>query len=182
MPGNRHVPMPLAAPDALDRTVMLTATTKTFNVAGALTGNVIIPDATLRRRFAAAHVAAGASPNRFGVLVATAAYAGGEPWLEALRTYLHGNAALFADGVSAIPGVRPMPLDATYLAWVDFAGTGMTREEFTGRVERGARIAASHGETFGTGGETFLRFNIATPRARVAEAVRRLREAFADLQ
>ena len=61
LPGNRHVPMPLAAPEILDRLVMLTATTKTFNIAGALTGNVIIPDEALRRRFAAAHLASGTS-------------------------------------------------------------------------------------------------------------------------
>ncbi len=182
MPGGRHVAMPLAAPEIVDRLVMLTSTTKTFNVAGALTGNVIVPDETLRARFAAAHLAAGASPNRFGVLVATAAYAGGDGWLDALNAYLAGNAALLAEGVAAIPGVRAMPLDATYLAWVDFAGTGMAPAEFTARVERDARIAPSHGATFGTGGESFLRFNIATPRARVAEAVRRLQKAFADLQ
>jgi cystathionine beta-lyase len=71
---------------------------------------------------------------------------------------------------------------ATYLAWVDFAGTGMDRTEFTRRVEQDARIATNHGPTFGTGGETFLRFNFATPRARVAEAVSRLQAAFGDLQ
>ena len=58
----------------------------------------------------------------------------------------------------------------------------MAPAEFTARVERDARIAPSHGTAFGTGGESYLRFNIATPRARVAEAVRRLQAAFADLQ
>jgi cystathionine beta-lyase len=182
MPGGTHVPMPLAAPEIVERLVMLTATTKTFNVAGALTGNVIILDEALRKRFAAAHLAAGASANRFGILVATAAYEGGDAWLDALTAYLAGNAAVLSEGVATIPGVRAMPLDATYLAWVDFAATGMRPEEFTARVERDARIAASHGATFGTGGESFLRFNIATPRARVEEAVRRLRAAFSDLQ
>lgn len=180
--SDRHIPMPLAAPGALGRLVMLTATTKTFNVAGALTGNVIIPDEGLRARFHAAHLAAGASPNRFGILVATAAYEGGDGWLDALNLYLAGNAAVFAEGVGAIAGVRPMPLDSTYLAWVDFAGTGMAPEEVIRRVERDARIAPSYGATFGTGGESFLRFNLATPRARVAEAARRLRTAFADLK
>ena len=75
-----------------------------------------------------------------------------------------------------------MALQATYLAWVDFAGTGMARDELMTRIERGARIAVNHGPTFGAGGESFLRFNIATPRARVAEAVARLQAAFADLQ
>jgi cystathionine beta-lyase len=174
--------MPLAAPHILDRLVMLTATTKTFNIAGALTGNVTIPDATLRERFAAAHLAAGSSPNRFGVLMATAAYEGGDAWVDALRAYIAGNARTFDAGVNAIPGVRSMPLEGTYLAWVDFAGTGMEPSEFTARVERDARIAPSHGPAFGKGGETFLRFNLATPRARIEEAVRRLQAAFADLQ
>ena len=138
----RHLPMPLAAPEIADRLVMLTAATKTFNLAGALTGNVIIADPALRSRFAAAHLAAGTGANRFGVLAVTAAYAGGAAWVDALRRYLAGNAALFAEGVAAIPGVRPMPLDSTYLAWVDFAGTGMEPAEFTARVERDARIAA----------------------------------------
>ena len=103
-------------------------------------------------------------------------------WVDALVAYLDGNRRIFDDGIAAIPGLRSMPLQATYLSWVDFAGTGMTAGEFTARVEQAARIAANHGATFGTGGETFLRFNIATPRARVAEAVSRLQQAFADLQ
>jgi cysteine-S-conjugate beta-lyase len=182
LPGHAHRPMPLAAPDILDRLIMLTATTKTFNIAGALTGNVIIPDPELRKPFTATLAAAGSSPNRFGVLMATAAYEGGDAWVDALCHYLAGNAAAFDAGIAAIPGLRSMRLQGTYLAWVDFAGTGMLPAEFLRRVERDARIAASHGTTFGSGGESFLRFNIATPRARVEEAVRRLQAAFSDLQ
>ena len=182
LPGRRHTPMPLAAPESLDRLVMLTAPTKVFNIAGALTGNVIIPDPGLRRRFAAVHRATGTSVNRFGMIAATAAYAHGDAWADALCAYLDGNAAVFAEGVTAIPGVQMMPLDATYLVWVDFRGTGMDQAEITARVQDGARIAPSHGPTFGVGGEGFLRFNIGMPRARVAEAARRLRAAFDDLQ
>jgi cystathionine beta-lyase len=65
---------------------------------------------------------------------------------------------------------------------VDFAGTGMAAEEAIRRVQEDARIAVNHGATFGAGGETFLRFNFATPRARVEEAVARMQEAFRDLQ
>jgi cystathionine beta-lyase len=127
--------------------------------------------------------ALGISPNSFGLFMATAAYSPeGAAWVDALMAYLDGNRRLFDAGVNAIPGLRSMPLEATYLSWVDFAGTGMTPEEFTRRVETDARIAANHGASFGTGGESFLRFNIATPRARVEEAVSRLGAAFADLQ
>ncbi|TQS70258.1 pyridoxal phosphate-dependent aminotransferase [Rhodobacteraceae bacterium] len=181
MPGQRHIPMATAAPD--QPVVMMTATTKTFNIAGAHSGNVIIADPDLRQAFADKMAALGVSPNSFGLAMATAAYsAEGAQWVDALCAYLDGNRALFDAGVNAIAGVRSMPLEATYLAWVDFSGTGMTAEEFTRRVEKQARIAANHGDTFGTGGETFLRFNLATPRARVQEAVARLQAAFSDLQ
>jgi cystathionine beta-lyase len=75
-----------------------------------------------------------------------------------------------------------MEMEATYLAWVDFAGTGMSAEEIKSRIEKGARIAVNYGESFGKGGESFMRFNIATPRPRIVEAVARMKEAFKDLQ
>jgi cystathionine beta-lyase len=182
-PGHRHLPMAVAEPGVLDRLVMMTATTKTFNIAGAHTGSVIIPDARLRARFAERMVAMGISPNSFGMAMATAAWsAEGAAWVDDLMRYLDGNRDLFDAGVNAIPGVRSMRLQATYLAWVDFAGTGMAPAEFTARVEKDARIAVNHGASFGTGGETGLRFNLAMPRAQVAEAVARLTRAFADLQ
>jgi cystathionine beta-lyase len=146
-------------------------------------GNVIIADPDLRARFAARMMAMGISPNSFGLFTATAAYSpDGAAWLDDLVLYLDGNRKLFDDAVNAIPGLKSMPLEATYLSWVDFDGTGMSREEFTKRVEQDACIAVNHGPTFGTGGESCLRFNIATPRARVAEAAERLAAAFADLQ
>ncbi|MCE5973352.1 pyridoxal phosphate-dependent aminotransferase [Sinirhodobacter sp. WL0062] len=182
MPGGRkHIPMAVAEPDM--PLVMMTATTKTFNVAGGLTGNVIIADPELRKRFGARMAAMGISPNSFGLTMATAAYSPeGAAWVDALLAYLDGNRKIFDAGVNAIPGLRSMPLEATYLAWVDFEGTGMAREEFLARVEKDAKIAVNHGATFGLGGEDFLRFNLATPRARVEEAVTRLQNAFADLQ
>ena len=75
-----------------------------------------------------------------------------------------------------------MSIDATYLCWVDFKDTGMASEEFIRRVQSEAEIAANHGASFGTGGESFLRFNIACRRALVHDAVDRLQSAFADLQ
>ncbi len=183
MPGHKHHVMALAAPEIMDRLVMMTATTKTFNIAGCHVGNIIVPDKALRAPLAAAINAGGVSPNSFGMMMATAAYSPeGAAWVDALVAYLDGNRRLFEEGVSAIPGVRAMPLEATYLAWIDFAGTGMATAEFTARVEKQARIAANHGPSFGKGGASFLRFNLATPRASVAEAVERLKRAFGDLQ
>ena len=182
-PGAEHIPMALAAPEISDRLVMMTAGTKTFNIAGAHIGNVIIPDATLREAFGRKMAALGLSPNSFGMHMATAAFSpAGAAWVDALVAYLDGNRKIFDEAVAKIPGAASMPLESTYLAWVDFSGTGMTPEEIARRIEGDARIAGNHGETFGTGGESFMRFNVATPRARVQEAADRLVAAFGDLQ
>ena len=128
-------------------------------------------------------MAMGLSPNSFGLFMAEAAYSpDGASWVDDLVQYLDGNRKVFDAGVNAIPSLKSMDMASTYLAWVDFANTGMSREEFTSRVQQNARIAANHGPTFGKGGESFLRFNFATPRARVIEAVERLQMAFGDLQ
>jgi cystathionine beta-lyase len=115
--------------------------------------------------------------------MAMAAYSPeGAAWVDELCIYLDGNRRLFDEGVNAIPGVKSMALESTYLAWVDFEGTGMTRDEFTSRVQTAAKIAPNHGPSFGLGGENFLRFNLATPRSRIEDAVGRLKAAFSDLQ
>ncbi|MGB0799851.1 MAG: MalY/PatB family protein, partial [Planktomarina sp.] len=180
--GVDHTPMSLI--DGIqDRLIMMTATTKTFNIAGSHSGNVIIEDPDLRAPFAKRMMALGLSPNSFGLHMATAAYSPeGAQWVDDLVQYLDGNRLILDAGINAIPGVKSMPLESTYLAWVDFADTGMTPADFTQRVQSDAKIAANHGATFGSGGEDFLRFNIATPRATIIKAVERLQAAFADLQ
>ena len=151
-------------------------------IAGGLTGNAIVADEGLRAKLAARIAAAGGSPNRFGAIMATAAYAEGDAWLDALRDYLAGNAQAFDEGIEAIPGLRSMRLQSTYLSWVDFRGLGMEQAEILRRLRDDARIAASPGPQFGGGGEGWMRFNIAMPRARITEAVGRLQAAFGDLQ
>lgn len=183
MPGApRHIPMALID-GVSDRLVMMNASTKTFNIAGTHSGNVIVPDAGLRARFAARMAGLGISPNSFGIEMARAAYSPeGAAWVDALNDYLDANRRIFDDAINAIPGLTSMPLEATYLAWVDFRDAGFNSAEAAARVEKDARIAVNHGPSFGLGGDGFLRFNLATPRARVEEAVRRMQAAFSDLQ
>lgn len=182
-PNKSHTVMPIADPSVCDRLVMMTATTKTFNIAGAHSGNVIISNPNLRQKFSQRIKALGISPNSFGLFMATAAYSPeGAQWLDELLHYIDGNRVIFDREINKIPGLSSMPLEGTYLAWVDFSGTGMEEEEFIYRVQEKAKIAVNHGSTFGTGGEKFLRFNLATPRTLVVEATKRLKDAFSDLQ
>jgi cystathionine beta-lyase len=181
--GQTHIPMAMAEPSVTDRLVMLTAPSKTFNIAGLHTGNVIIPDDALRQRFANRMTALSLSGNSLGQIALLSAYSPeGAAWVDALMSYLDTNRKIFDKTINAIPGLSSMPLQATYLSWVDFSGTGMEPREFLDRVEKTAKIAVNHGSTFGTGGEYCARFNIGTCRSRVEDACNRLKMAFADLQ
>lgn len=183
MPGHQHISMPVAAPEIAHRLIMMTAASKTFNTAGVHSGNVIIPDSTLRRKFAGTMAAFAISNSDFGTIMTTAAYSvAGAAWVDELRKYLDGNRIAFENGIRAIPGLSIMPLEATYLTWVNFAGTGMDMEEVNRRVLGDAKVVPNQGYTFGKGGESYLRFNIGTQRANVTEAVERLQSAFSDLQ
>ena len=75
-----------------------------------------------------------------------------------------------------------MPLEGTYLAWVDFAGTGMHADEIKDRIQNTAKIAVNHGTSFGKGGESFMRFNLGMPFFQVEAAIARMQKAFSDLQ
>ena len=179
----KHHVMAKLMPEMEHRLVTLVATTKTFNLAGCMIGSIVASDpAVYAKLMKVAAANSGLSFNRIGMLMCTAAWQGGDDWLDDLLDYLDINRGIFATAIDSIPGLMMMPMDATYLCWVDFSGTGMSAEDCIQRVEKDARIAVNHGATFGRGGETFLRFNIACRRAMVEEAVDRLKQAFADLQ
>ncbi|MCK8463925.1 PatB family C-S lyase [Aliiroseovarius sp. S1339] len=182
-PGNAFHPTAVAVPDVLPRLVALTAPSKTFNIAGQRTGNMIIPDAKLRAAMRKRLRTLDYAPGMLAVAMITAAYSpDGAIWVDQQMTHLAHNKKIFDEGITSIPGVTSMPLQATYLAWVDFSATGMSHDEVTARIRDDAKIAVSPGPGFGTGGDGFQRFNLATQGARVEEAVARMKNAFSDLQ
>ncbi|MCF8475965.1 MAG: pyridoxal phosphate-dependent aminotransferase [Pseudolabrys sp.] len=182
--GHKHTPTLTAAPEIADRLITCVAATKTFNLAGAHVGACITTNEALKKKLDARIGASGlGSYNLFGMIATEAAWRTGEAWLDALLPYLEANRDLFDARIeAAAPGARSMRLAATYLAWVDFSGTGLAPADVAERVAKRARIFASPGQQFGPGGEAWLRFNIATPRPVLEEALTRLEDAFADLR
>jgi len=180
---HKYIPTDVAVPEGRAHTVYLTAASKTFNIAGQRTGNMIIPDPELRAAMRERLKTLDYGPSALGVQMITAAYSPeGAAWVDAQLEHLTGNRRKFDESINAIPGVRSLPLKSTYLAWVDFEGTGMTPEEIARRIREDAKIAVSPGPSFGVGGKYFQRFNLATQRSRVIEACGRMQSAFSDLQ
>ena len=182
--GAKHTPTLSAAPEIADRLITCVAATKTFNLAGAHVGACFTSNPEFKKKLDARIMASGlGSYNAFGMIATEAAWRTGEAWLDALLPYLAGNHDLLNTRIErAAPGARAMRLDATYLGWIDFSGTGLAADDVAARVKDRARIFASPGEQFGPGGDTWLRFNFATPRPILNEALDRLDDAFADIR
>ena len=176
--GYVHTPFEKAVPSARPYLMTLTSTTKTFNIAGMHTGNVIVSDEKLRSKFKKTLQALAISPSSFGIAMTTAAYNGGDEWLDELLTYLARNNDIFNMRVNQISGLISMPLESTYLCWVDYRSLNMSMSKYKQKIELQSKVAASYGNAFGSGGEGHLRFNIAMPRQLLDSALDRLQLAF----
>ena len=181
-PGYKHTPTLVAAPDAADRTVVLSAASKGFNIAGAETAFAIIPDDAVRAKFDKAQAYLGGTPNRFGMVMMKSAFDHGAEWSLAVRQVLADNFALWRDRIGALPGVRVMEMQATYLSWADFTDTGLSEAEISDRIITQAQVAPSPGTQFGNTGALHRRFNLALPETKLLRAIERVETAFADLQ
>ncbi len=181
--GHTFTPFDRVSPDFAANSIICTAPSKTFNIAGLKTSNLIIPQAEWRHRLArvmARHGLLGS--NAFGLVATEAAYNHGEAWLTAVMAYIQANYRFMADYLAThLPQLRPIPPEGTYLVWVDCRALGLDaaarKELFMGQ----ARVFLDEGELFGPEGEGFERFNIACPRAILVEALERIKTAVAQL-
>lgn len=170
--GRRHVPFATVSEEAARISVTCVSATKTFNLAGLGGALAIAGDEDLRARLQAALGAqSAATANCFAVAASEAAWRGGAAWLEAMLAYVAGNLAYLADRLPReLPGARVLPLEATYLAWIDLRGLGRGDEEVRRRL-LDAGIWLDEGRKFGTGGAGFQRLNLACPRSVLSRAV-----------
>lgn len=178
-PPHKHIPTALLSPEVAASTITLLAPSKTFNLAGLHTSLAIIPDQTLRHRFAAQLDAVGVGHSTiFGALGLETAYAHGEAWLEELLLYLKGNVdRLSAFLAERLPQVKMRPPEGTYLAWLDFRGLGLSQADLNHLLLKRAKVGLNDGEMFGAGGTGFQRLNFGCPRALLNQALEQIAEA-----
>ena len=178
-PEHPHTVFPLACPELAERTVVCTAPSKTFNLAGLQASNIWIPGEDLRRRFQKAVDRTGYHElNLMGLVAAQAAYAEGGPWLEACKTYLRGNLDFVRDYLrEKLPEIRLVEPEGTYFAWLDCSALGLDARGLDELVTKRARLWLDAGEIFGEGGAQFQRVVLACTRRTLTEAMNRLERA-----
>jgi len=175
--GNKHIPIANLSPEIANQTVTLIAPSKTFNIAGLKASAAIIPNPEMREKFKAARRGVVDWVNLLGLTAMQAAYASGEPWLDALLLYLESNRDYLVDFVAReLPSVRVTAPQGTFLAWLDCRELEIEQKPST-FFRQEAKVALNDGAWFGQGGEGFVRLNFGCPRATLEAGLGRLKTA-----
>ncbi|MGL5040597.1 MAG: MalY/PatB family protein [Aeromonas sp.] len=165
----RHTPYAAISPHAAERSAVMMAPSKTFNIAGLCCAFAIIPNAQLRLQLQQAMGGLCADVNLLGFVAAEAAYEGGEPWLCEQLAYLTANLTLIQQAVARWPGVSLATHQATYLAWIDVSALDLA--DPIAFFEQ-AGVGLSPGAPFGN--SQFVRLNFGCTRAKLCEALARM--------
>ena len=178
--GHEQTPYASISEEACLHSMMCTAPSKTFNLAGMATSNLFIPDPEMRRKFRSELLDVGQeNMNRLGLFACRAAYEGGGEWLDQLIGYLAGNLALVRDFCkNRVPQIQLVEPEGTYLAWLDCRELGMTDDELMAFFSDEAKVWLDPGTHSGEQGSGFMRFNLGSSRSVIAQALDQIEASF----
>lgn len=181
---NVHTPFATLGEEYQQNCIVCTAPSKTFNLAGLQVSNIFIPNQKLRRAFRKQIDAAGYSQlNTLGLVACQAAYTYGEEWLTQVKAYIRSNITFVDDYLKQnLPQIKMLPIEGTYLVWLDCSALGMTADEREQWLWHEAKLWLDGGGIFGKEGEAFERINVACPRATLLQGLEQLKAAVEGLK
>ena len=179
MPGHTFQPFAAVSEACRQNSVVLNSPSKSFNIAGLQIANIICVRPDWRRRIdRAININEVCDVNPFGPVALMAAYNESEEWIEELNKYLWGNyQALCTFAKECLPTWKMLPLEGTYLPWVDITATGMSSQACADLLLQKAKVWVNPGTMYGPrSGEGYIRLNIACPRSVLMGALERIRK------
>ena len=175
--GHRHVPFASLGQAYQAQSVTCSSTSKTFNMAGLLVAYLVCVDPDLKKQIEdTLHAQGQLFMSPFATDALIAAYNEGEEWMEELKVYIFENYRYLSSFFTTyLPGLKVIPLEATYLVWVDVSALKRPSKEITDGLLKEQRLWVNPGTLYGTSGEGFIRINIACPKALLVEALEKLK-------
>lgn len=181
-PEYTYTPFASISEEFQRRSVACVSPSKAFNIAGLQIANIVAADDGMRERIdRAININEVCDVNPFGVEATIAAYNEGEEWLTQLIGYLKGNYEFMKDYCTKhLPDFPTAKLEGTYLVWMDCSVLHIPSEELERQLVEQARLWLNAGAMYRSPKEGFMRWNIACPRQRLAEALDRFRSFVAE--
>ncbi len=178
--GHDYTPFASLSERFQQKSVTCVSPSKAFNLAGLQIANIIAADEEVRHRIdRAININEVCDVNPFGVIATIAAYNESGEWLDALRRYLWENYGYLCRFFREyLPQYPVLPLEGTYLVWIDCRASGMWSDAMTLRLEEQQRLMVNSGTMYGPGGEGFIRLNIACPRTLLIDGLERMARVF----
>ncbi|OFI47487.1 cysteine desulfurase [Floricoccus penangensis] len=182
--GNTHHSINTVNPDFSDFTVVLTAATKTFNIAGTKNSFAIIENSELREEFRAIQLRNNQSEiSTIGYIATEVAYNNGLEWLEELKVVLEDNINYLIEYFKVhAPILKVMKPQGTYLLWLDFTEYGLDDLELHRSLMEDAKVELNQGIDFGPEGQAHARLNVAAPLEIIKEACKRIADTLAKIK
>ena len=181
MPGHVHTVFASISDEFAQNCLVLTAPSKTFNIAGLQTSNIFVPNPKLREKFLASLRLSNPNPkcNILGYVACEAAYKHCAEWLDECLSVIDTNRKVVCDFMAReFPAVKVHELEGTYLLWLNLNGLGLSYKEIERINHEEARLFFDEGYVFGKQGEGFERWNLACPTRYIHEALARMKEAY----
>lgn len=176
-PGFKHTPFACLGKPYSKNSVTLSSPTKTFNLAGLQVGYLFTENRPYRHKIQKVlTILEMELLSPFAITSLIAAYDEGEGWLEALKIYLYDNYLYLKEFIAThLPQVAVLPLEATYLVWLDFSALKKSSAEITEQLLKEQKLWLNAGTMYGGAGEGFLRINIACPRILLEIGLQKIR-------
>ena len=178
-PGHKHTVLATLSEEIAQNNIFCTAPSKTFNLGGVQVSNIIIPNPKLRERYNEYHKSMGMlALNMFAYKVGELVYNTCGDWFEELMQVLDTNRKLVEQYITTyLPQIKVIPLEGTYLQWLDCRALGMSGKELETFMQEKAELFFDEGYIFGEEGDGFERWNLACPTKYIQEGLERLRKA-----
>lgn len=174
--GNEHTVFASISEEFAQNSVICTAPSKSFNMAGLQVSNIIIPNDKLRNLYnITLQNNACTEINSFATVALEAAYNEGEEWLKQLMQYLEENLNfLFKYFEEQIPKIKVVKPQGTYLVWIDCTALNMSSSQLEEFFINKVKVRFNEGIQFGVECPSFQRINIACARSVLKEALERI--------
>lgn len=180
----KHIPFASLGKDFAQHSITFSSPSKTFNLAGLQVAYFFTENGSFRMRVKGILTKWEMTMlNIFAIESLSVAYEKGEPWLEELKKYLYDNYLYLQEFVqSHLPEIQVIPLQATYLVWLDCTKLDIASQEMVDSMIENEHLWLQPGIKFGQPGDQFLRVNIACPRALLEEGLKRLEKGYRRLK